>query len=57
MILYFSGTGNSKYVAQRITDALGDEIVNLTFENGAAWREAGVVRHDLRQRDRQCRQV
>ena len=29
MILYFSGTGNSKYVAQRITDALGDEIVNL----------------------------
>jgi len=57
MILYFSGTGNSKYVAQRITDALGDEIVNLTFENGAAWREAGVVRHDLRQRDRQCRQI
>ena len=29
MILYFSGTGNSKYVAQRIVDALGDEIVNL----------------------------
>ena len=29
MILYFSGTGNSKYVAKRITDALGDEIVNL----------------------------
>ena len=29
MILYFSGTGNSKYVAQRIADALGDEIVNL----------------------------
>ena len=29
MILYFSGTGNSKYVAKRITDALGDEILNL----------------------------
>lgn len=29
MILYFSGTGNSKYVAWRIVDALGDEIVNL----------------------------
>ena len=29
MILYFSGTGNSKYVAKRIADTLGDEIVNL----------------------------
>ena len=29
MILYFSGTGNSKYVAKRIADALSDEIVNL----------------------------
>ena len=29
MIFYFSGTGNSKYVAQRIADALGDEILNL----------------------------
>ena len=29
MILYFSGTGNSKYVARRIADVLGDEIVNL----------------------------
>ena len=29
MILSFSGTGNSKYVAKRIADALGDEIVNL----------------------------
>ena len=29
MILYLSGTGNSKYVAKRIADALGDEIVNL----------------------------
>ena len=29
MILYFSGTGNSNYVAKRIADALDDEIVNL----------------------------
>ena len=29
MILYFSGTGNSKYVAKRIADALGDALVNL----------------------------
>ena len=29
MILHFSGTGNSKYVAKRIADALGDALVNL----------------------------
>ena len=29
MILYFSGTGNSIYVAKRIADALRDEIINL----------------------------
>lgn len=29
MIFYFSGTGNSKYVAKRIADALGDALVNL----------------------------
>ena len=29
MIFYFSGTGNSNYVAKCIADALGDEIVNL----------------------------
>ena len=27
--MYFSGTGNSKYVAKRIADALGDALVNL----------------------------
>lgn len=26
MVFYFSGTGNSRYVAQRIADALGDEL-------------------------------
>ena len=29
MILYFSGTGNSKYVAQRSADALGDTLFNM----------------------------
>ena len=29
MIFYFSGTGNSNYVAKRIADALGDALVNL----------------------------
>ena len=29
MILFFSGTGNSKFVAQRIAVALGDKILNL----------------------------
>ena len=29
MILYFSGTGNSNYVAKRIAEALGDALVNL----------------------------
>ena len=29
MIFYFSCTGNSNYVAKRIADALGDEILNL----------------------------
>lgn len=29
MILYFSGTGNSTYVAKRSADALGDALVNL----------------------------
>ena len=29
MILYFSGTGNSNYVAKRNADALGDALVNL----------------------------
>lgn len=29
MILYFSGTGNSKYIAKKIQFTLGDEIVDL----------------------------
>lgn len=26
MVLYFSGTGNSKYIAQKIANALDDEL-------------------------------
>ncbi|TCO85944.1 hypothetical protein EV212_102262 [Frisingicoccus caecimuris] len=29
MILYFSGTGNSEFVAKRISGETGDEILNL----------------------------
>ena len=29
MILYFSGTGNSEYIARRIAKATGDEILSL----------------------------
>lgn len=29
MILYFSGTGNSKYVAQRIAEMAGDELLSI----------------------------
>ena len=30
MILYFSGTGNSKYVARRIADALGEPLCSIS---------------------------
>ena len=38
MILYFSGTGNSEYIARRIAKATGDEILSLTerIRNGNA---------------------
>ena len=29
MVLYFSGTGNSRYIAKRIADISGDEIVSI----------------------------
>ena len=72
MVFYFSGTGNSKYAAQRIAEALDEPLLSLnadlrmahpahraraSAQNGAARRGAGVVRHDLRQRDRQRRPV
>lgn len=30
MIFYFSGTGNSKYVAQRIAQELGDSLISVS---------------------------
>lgn len=32
MVIYFTGTGNSKFIAERIADALGDNLVN-SFNN------------------------
>ncbi|MEO3216075.1 MULTISPECIES: flavodoxin domain-containing protein [Romboutsia] len=29
MILYFSGTGNSRYVARKIAQELNDELISL----------------------------
>ena len=29
MVLYFTGTGNSRHIAERIAHALGDEPVSL----------------------------
>lgn len=29
MILYFTGTGNSRYIAERIPVALGDELPSM----------------------------
>ena len=29
MVLYFTGTGNSRYVAERIAGALGDELLSM----------------------------
>ena len=36
MILYFSGTGNSRYIAKRIADALQDEAADLNAKIKAA---------------------
>lgn len=38
MILYFSGTGNSEYIARRIAKATGDELLSLNerIRNGNA---------------------
>ena len=29
MVLYFTGTGNSRYIAERIAVALGDELLSM----------------------------
>jgi ferredoxin len=46
MVLYFSGTGNSRYVAQRIADTLGDELVSMN--NRIKARDTSPVQTDGR---------
>lgn len=29
MVLYFSGTGNSRYVAKKIAEVSGDEVISM----------------------------
>lgn len=29
MVLYFTGTGNSRYVARRVAGALGDQLLSM----------------------------
>ena len=38
MIFYFTGTGNSRWIAQTIAKALGDEAVNLVGADPASYR-------------------
>ena len=32
MIFYFSGTGNTRWAARKVADALGDRLVNIASE-------------------------
>ena len=34
MIIYFSGTGNCKYVAEQIASAIGDKAVSVEKSDG-----------------------
>ena len=52
MILYFSGTGNSAYLAKRVGNAIGDEAVSYTHLLAAGtdqrkWRAGTPERHGL----------
>ena len=42
MILYFSATGNSKYVAEKIADATGDNAVSIDEYEGSE-KISGIV--------------
>lgn len=46
MILYFSGTGNSRYIAQRIADVTGDELVSIN--DRLKDTDTGIIEADLR---------
>ena len=39
MVLYFTGTGNSRYIAERIAKALGDELFSINERIKAGNRE------------------
>ena len=43
MILFFSGTGNSRYIARRLAAALGDELVSVNDRIKSG--DTGAVRH------------
>lgn len=36
MVLYFTGTGNSRYIAKRVADALGDKLLSMNDRIKAA---------------------
>ena len=44
MILFFSGTGNSRYIARRLAAALGDELVSVNDRIKSG--DTGAVRAD-----------
>ena len=47
MVLYFSGTGNSRYIARRIAEALQDEIVDLNEKIKAEDNSAAQTGHNV----------
>ena len=42
MILCFSGTGNSRYIAKKIADELQDEIVDMNAKIRTAKERGGI---------------
>ena len=44
MILYFSGTGNSKYVAQRMAEALNQSLLSMNDRASPVWCGTGCWR-------------
>ena len=47
MVLYFTGTGNSRHIAERIAHALGDELVSLNDRIKANYgRDTSLIYYD-----------
>ena len=67
MIIYFSGTGNSRYIASGMAEKLDDKLVDAGVyiknrKKGKIYSKIGFFRFrdsifcdDLRGRDRECR--